>query len=252
MNINTDINILGSILDLTLISKTLNIDREKGSKDPNALSNTSLKTTRSLERYERAIRKTLVFFKKDELRDLFTTVFANEGLSEDCLSLLFLNISFNNELLDYLNQSIFFPAYFSGRIAIKKSEIVACINDLRQTEESIREWSASTIDVMARKYLALLDKFNLMEGGRYKSIKYRYINDKQLITFAYWLITIESKPNLLESKWLSYGFLEKESFRERILQKKFMKYLDVTYTGDSMKLEPRISYKDIYNELAKS
>jgi len=252
MNINTDINILGSILDLTIISKMLNVGEKNLSENANTLLNTKLKTTRSLERYERAIKNTLILFKNDEMKDLFVSVFANEGLSEDCLAILFLNASFNNDLLDYLSQSIYFPAFFSGRIAIKKDEIIACINDLKQSEDAVKKWSDSTIDVMARKYLALLGKFNLLEGGRNKSIKYKYINDKQLIIFVYWLLIIESKSNLLESKWLAYCFLDKETFKERILQKKFIKYINVSYTGDSMKFETLISYKGIYNELTKS
>ena len=91
MNINTDINVLGSILDLTIISKMLSLDGKNISENTTDLSNTKLKTTRSLQRYKRAIKNTLVFFKIAEVKDIFETVFVNEGLSEDCLAILFLN-----------------------------------------------------------------------------------------------------------------------------------------------------------------
>lgn len=245
MNINTDINVLASISDMNIIGTLLDLGR-------NTISNTKIKTTRSLQRYERAIKKTLIFFKNEEMKELCETVFIREGLSENCLAILFFNASFNNDLLNYLNQSIYFPALFSGRIAIKKYEIIACINDLKQSESAVKKWSTSTIDVMARKYLAFLEKFFLLEGGRNKSLKHKYIDDRQLIIFAYLLTKIESRSNLLESKWLNYCFLDKETFINRILQKKFMKYISVNYTGDAIKLKTQIAYKDIYNELDPS
>lgn len=252
MNINTDINILGSILDLNLINNVLQSQKDSVSGNTGSLSNTKLKTTRSLQRYERAIKNTLVYFNNGEVSELFGSVIFKDGLSENCLALLFLNASYNNDLLDYFNHNIFFPAFFGGRIAIKKDEIIACINDLKQSEVAVKEWSDSTIDVVARKYLALLEKFYLLEGGRYKTIRHKYIDDNQLILFLYWLIKIESKSNLLESKWLPYCFLDNETFIKQVLQKKYMKYINVIYTGDSMILKTLISYKDIYNELTKS
>jgi len=252
MNINTDINILGSILDLNLINNVLQSQKVGASGNTVNLSNTKLKTTRSLQRYERAIKNTLVYFNNGEVSELFESIFFKDGLSENCLALLFFNASFNNDLLGYFNHNIFFPAFFGGRIAIKKDEIIACINDLKQSEDSVKEWSDSTIDVVARKYLALLEKFYLLEGGRNKTIRHKYIDDNQLILFLYWLIKIESKSNLLESKWLPYCFLDNETFIKQVLQKKYMKYINVVYTGDSMILKTLISYKDIYNELTKS
>jgi len=251
MDINTDINVLGSIVDLNIIIPLLNRERNAVSENSNAIYTAKVKTTKSLKRYESAIKSTLIHIKNEETAELFGAVFKKEGLSENCLALLFLNASANNDLLDYLNQNVYFPALFSGRIAVKKDEVVACINDLTQREEALKKWSASTINVTASKYLSLLTKFKLFEGGRDKHITHRHIDDKQFIVFLYWLSKAESKPNLLKSKLLAYGFSDKETFINRVLQKKFMKFVNVNYTGASMTLEPLLPYKDIYNELAK-
>ena len=53
MNINTDINILGSILDLNLINNVLQSQKVDASGNTVNLSNIKLKTTRSLQRYIR-------------------------------------------------------------------------------------------------------------------------------------------------------------------------------------------------------
>lgn len=252
MNVNTDINVLGSIVDLTLIGNLLSLGIENDFGKNTELSNSKLKTTKTLRRYESAIQNTLIRFNEEEIKALVESVFIKEGLSDVCLSLLFLNASANNDLLDYINRNVYFPAYFSGRIAIQKSEIIACITDLKQIGVSVKKWSDSTIDVVSRKYLAFLHKFRLLEGGRNKTIRHKYMDDNRLIVFIYWLTKIETKPNLLTSKWLTYCFLDRETFIKRVLQKKFMKYIDVSYNGDWMKLETKFSYKDVYNELTKS
>lgn len=248
MNVNTDINVLGSIVDLKLIANILNA----GKKDTtaNTVFTTKVKTIKSLQRYESAIKNTILTFKNEQVKELLETIFVNEGLSEICLTMLFLNASFNNELLNYLNQNVFFPAYFSGRISINKDEVIACINDLKQNQDAIKKWTESTINVTASKYLSFLGKFLLLEKGHKKVIKHKYLDDKQLVLFVYWLIKTEAKSNKLSSKWLYYCFLEEETFKQRILQKNLIKYIDVIYTGDTMKLEAKIPYKDIYHELA--
>jgi hypothetical protein len=252
LNVNTDINVLGSIVDLTLIGNLINIGITSELEKNSDLSISKLKTARTFQRYERAIQNTLILFTNEEIKTLIESVFIKDGLSDDCLSLLFLNASVNNDLLDYINRNVYFPAYFSGRISIQKSEIIACITDLKQSEVAVKKWSDSTLDVVSRKYLAFLHKFRLLEGGRNKTIRHKYMDDKELIVFIYWLTKIETKPNLLTSKWLTYCFLDSETFIKRVLQKKFMKYIDVSYNGDWMKLGTQFSYKDIYNELTKS
>lgn len=65
-------------------------------------------------------------------------------------------MSLNNELLAYLNEKVYFPVLFSGRTIITAEEVSACLKELKQTEEGLKEWSDSTIDITASKYLTLL------------------------------------------------------------------------------------------------
>ena len=91
-----------------------------------------------------------------------------------------------------------------------------------------------------------------MEGSVNKTIAHTYLNDKMFVLFVYWLLTVAQKPNILESPWLKYCFLEKQSFIERVMQKKFSKYLNLNFNGEKMKIETIINYQNIYNELTKS
>ena len=47
-----------------------------------------------------------------------------------------------------------------------------------------------------------------MEGTLNKSITHAYLNDKMFVIFIYWLLSVELKPNILESNWLQYCFLK--------------------------------------------
>ncbi len=251
MTINSDINVIGSLPDLNLITLFLNDSIESLNKNGGHRAYTAIKTDKSVQRFEKAITGTLINFKNNELEHIFRSIVSVESISIDSLFLIFLNASNNNELLNYLNQSVFFPAMYSGRVGIKTTEVTACLNDLKQSEHDLQKWSDSTIETTASKYLTLLKKFNFMEGSVNKTISHTYLNDKMFVVFVYWLLSVEQKPNILESPWLKYCFLEKQSFIERVMQKRFSKYYNLNFNGEKMKIEPIINYQNIYNELTK-
>lgn len=247
--INSDINILGSLSDFSLINVFLKENEKLFNNVEGHHSYSNIKTIKSFKRFKNAINNTLLKFRNSNMEAMFRNVLDSEEISINSLFLLFWNASSNNELLAYLNQKVFFPAFYSGRVAIKKDEIVACLKELKRTEISMQKWSDSTINTTASKYLTLLKKFNLMEGSLIKTISHHYLNDKAFILFVYWILTVETKSNILESKWLQYCFFEKEIFIQRIMQKKFNKFIKLNYSGDKLKLETTISYEEIYDEL---
>jgi hypothetical protein len=255
MRINSDINVLGSILDLTLIEFLL---KNNGCSNEGYIKtngeqyiHTNIKTTKSYKRFKKAIYNTILKFYTPELEILFEKVVEHEGISPCSLRLIFWNASFNNELFDYLNEHVYFPAMYSGRATLKNDEVLACLNDLKQTEAALQKWSYSTLQTTASKYLTLLRKVNLMEGGAKKSILYQQLNEKDLVLFIYWLLAIENKPNLLESKWLKYCFMEKIALIQYVLQKKFTEYINVDFSGDSLKIKSILPYEVLFDELKK-
>lgn len=252
MHINSDINILGSLTDWNLIiwlsrnGQTIPIDKSDMYKF------TSIKTTKSLTTNIKVINDNFLSFKDSEIKSLTKSVLNIFGISNDTLLLLFWNASANNELLFHLNEKVYFPAFYSGRAAIRNDEVIACIKELKQTEDDLKKWSESTISVTSSKYLTLLKKFGLMEGSVNKSIKHPQLNDAMFVLFAYWIAAISDKPNLVNSSWLSYCFSENQTFLDRLLQKKFSKYFNVVYTGDKLSIEPIIPYESIYEHITKS
>jgi len=247
MQINTDINILGGLPDFNLIKHYLFSDKTGLALKADHYTFTAIKSDEAVRRFERAIIRTLVTFKNIEQASLIKSMILSESISQDSLYLLFWNASVNNELLHYLNSQVYFPSFYSGRLVIRKEEVGACIKDLREKEEQLKEWTIVTIETVASKYLTLLKKFNLLEGSNTKKILHPYLSDKMFVLFIYWLTATETSSNLLESEWLKYCFCEQPIFIERVMQKKFAKFFQLTFTGDKLKIEPTIPYQYIYD-----
>ncbi len=248
MKINSDINILGGLKDFELIRYFLKSNKNVDSDN----TSTSVRTEKSVRRFEKAIVSTFISFKNEETERLFSGYFLNEEISNDYLILLFWNASVNNDLLNYLNLQIFFPAFYSGRLILQPDEISACLNDLRSDEPKLKNWSKNTTETTASKYLTLLKKFNLLEGSQKKSIKHPFLSDKMFVYLVFWILSVENQTNILKSSWLPYSFSEKEFFIERILQNRFSKFWEVDYTGDKMRIKNLIEYGDIYDNDTKS
>jgi len=247
MLINTDINILGGLPDFNLVNHFLFTNQSNSETNEDHYIFTAIKTDKAVKRFGRAINSSFLKFKNQDIENLIRSMLREELISNDSLLLLFWNASFNNDLLGYLNDQVYFISFYSGRIAIKQDDVIACIKDLKEREVKLKKWSDSTIQTTSSKYLTLLKKFKFMEGSLNKRILHPYLNDKMFILFIYWMNAIETKSNLLESEWLKYGFCEQEVFIERVLQKKFSKFFQLTYTGDNFKIETSISYENIYD-----
>lgn len=251
MKINTDINIIGGMTDFNLIiSQLLEKNIYSVSEAAFEYSLSQCKTQKSYSRFSKAINNSLIHFTNEDLKQLYINILTTERISNLSLYLLFLNTAINNDLFNYLNQKAFFPAYYSGRTALRSDEVTACIKELRETEEILKSWSESSIKTTASKYLTVLKKFELMEGKSVKKILNKNLDDKAFILFIYWLLAVEENANLLQSKWLKYSFFEKEVFIQFISQKKFINYFNIQFTGDNLKIQLLIPYGDIYDKLS--
>jgi hypothetical protein len=247
VNINTDINILSNLPDLEVLKYLFDIKyfEKLGKYEHHGFSD--IKSLKSLKRFESAVRKSLLNFKSEKEKYLIDSVFYQESVSNDLKILLFWNLSNNNELFQYLNENVYFPALYSGRITIKSVEVQACIKDLLDKMTEYEKWTPITIAKTSSSYLRLLNKFNLMEGSLNKKFSTPYLNDKMFLLFIYWLTAVESKTNLLESEWIKYSFCERPVFIERLMLKKFSNFFQLTYTGDNLKIETTVPYSTIYD-----
>ncbi len=252
MKINTDINILGGLPDWNLIFVFLDEKYNTGEKNASHHQYTAIKTHKAVTRFKKAINSSILNFKNPKVESLVKSMLRSGSLTVDNILMLFWNASYNNNLLDYLNRSVYFPALYSGRISLRKEEVMACLTELKENQVQLKDWSLKTIDITASKYLTLLKKFHLLEGTQKKTLLHPHVTDIMFVMFVYWQQTIEQKSNILSSAWLQYSFLETNLFTERALQKKYSKFFNVSYTGDRLSIELLVPFENIYDVIKES
>ena len=248
MDINSDINILGGVPDYDLIRVYIAGEAKDKSSDEIQREYTTIKTEKAFKRFQRAIDKSMNSFKTSELKDMIQTFCNTESLDETMLLMFFWNMSLNNEMFAYLNEQVYFPILFSGRTIVTAEEVLACLKELKQGEETLQKWSDSTMSVTASKYLTVLKKLGLVDGGIKKKIVYKNLSDKQFLLFIYWLMQAEDSTNLGDSRWMKYGFMEKQYFIERCLQNKYRVYINLNFNGEILRAEPKMTYEEICHE----
>jgi len=249
MNITTDINILGGLPDWELVKVFLTGSVESMKSRGGTHGFTQIKTEKSVKRFEKAIKQSLLKFSNKDSELLFHKLLNEKGICNDTLLVLFWNGSLNNDLLHYLNDKVYFPALYSGRASLKNDEVEACLKELQATNKQIASWSDITIATTASKYLTLLKKFTLLEGGQKKSMNHPLLDDAVFVLFIYWLSGISEKANLIDSPWLNYAFSERNHLIDKLLQKKYSKYYNVTYLGDKLTIETTVPYAELYDKL---
>lgn len=248
MEINTDINILGGIPDYNLIRVYIAGEAKDMSSDEIQHKYTSIKTEKAFKRFHRAIDKCMNTFKSTDLKDMTQSLCSMQDLDETMLLLFFWNISLNNELFAYINESVYFPILFSGRTTVTSDEVLGCLKELKQNEASLQKWSDSTMSVTASKYLTVMKKLGLLDGSIKKKILYKNLTDKQFIVFTYWLMQAEESTNIGDSRWMKYSFMERQYFVERCLQHKYANFININFNGEILRAEPKLSYKEICHE----
>lgn len=252
MIINSDINVLGSIPDFELVNLYLKLIDSSVSENELIEGYQKIRTDKSIKRFGKAISSTFLSFQNNKIKELVVEVLSNEGISNQSLWVLFWNSAINNNLFNYLNNKVFFPAFYSGRLILRQDEIAHCLKELKQSEKDLQKWSDSTLEVTASKYLTLLKKFNLLEGKVSKSIRHPFLEDKEFILLVYFILAVETKSNLLKSPWIEYSLSETKYFIERVLDKRYSKYFEVNYSGDKLRLQPLIDYKELYYVINQS
>ena len=246
MHINSNINILGGLPEFDLIKFFL-IDSNNHGKSH--LEYSDIRTLKAVKRFKKAIEESFISENKN-INDLFSTFIKEMNISEN-LYYLFLLFSFKNDLFRYLNENIFFQIYYSGRRIIKKEEVEICLRDLQKNNETLANWSESTITTTASKYLTLLKKFGLLSGVQKKEIIYKNLSSEEFLVFVYFLSIAEKNSNKIHSEWIKYSFYENDFFLQKVLEKQLIRYVEVQYNGDNLKLKPMINYDKLY-ETSKS
>lgn len=241
---NTDINIIGSIPDYTIVYKAI----ELHSKTQDALEDSIIKnndfdfrTEKSRKRFVSALYSAFINFKNPLHKELIEKIFTSDVSLSTKQLLLFWQFSIINPLFYEINVDVFIKNYFSGRVSFQKDDVVAYIKDLISKNPQLKDkWSELTIETIASKYLTILKKLDLLEGSSKKTFKHIQISNEALLVFIELVLVAE--PNLsdfLKSKYFPLVFMSKESFLERAKELAMKGHLELSYNGTALKLESK-------------
>lgn len=151
--------------------------------------------------------------------------------------MLFWIFSMNNRLFYEMNRDVYLKFYFQGRAELPMPEVLAYLKELvNQNPELKDRWSEKTIRTIASKYLTILKKFGLLEGGQKKSFNYVSVSDEMLALFVHLHKLREpQEKNLLEDEFFPFSFVSKETLLDRMKRLGKKGWINMNYTGTTLR-----------------
>ncbi|MCK5198103.1 MAG: DUF1819 family protein [Spirochaetales bacterium] len=251
---DTTINIIGGLKDSSIIYKAIDayFNQDNSIRDfVSGRNEFNLRTERSRTRVERAVKRAFLQFRNQEHRDLIENLFrSNVSLPEREL-ILFWQFALNNQLFCEISTQVFMKVYFSGRTGISKDDVVAWMKDfLYQNKQLNLNWSESTINTLATKYLNFMTKLNFLEGVRVKSFRTIKTSAESLVLFLYFTKLYNPQiSNILESKILTLSFVSSKDLLERFKKLSLKGFFNMNFNGVVLNIELTHSFKGICDVL---
>lgn len=242
---NSDINILGSIPDYSLIIVSVANDF---SQNDAAIQNFIFRTSKTLPRFQKAIRNNFFQFKNDDHQSLFRNAIMSEQLSQASkLLLLFWQLIYSNALFADITREVFFHYFYAGRISLVKDDVLVYLNHLKSTSLNIQGWSNKTIETIASKYLTILKKLGLAEGGLRKEIVHPYMEDALFVYFIRLLVITHSERNIVKHPDLLHGFMDESQIIAKLKRASNQEYWNINQIGNDLTIE--LKNYELYNRL---
>ena len=251
---DTTINVIGGLRDCSVIYKAIESHFSQVDTLKDLISGRNefnLRTEKSRERVERAVKRAFLHFKNQDHKDLIQSVFlGNASLPEKEL-ILFWQFALSNRLFREISTRMFTKVYFSGRTTISKDDIIAYLKEfLSQNKKLNLSWSERTINTLSTKYLNLMTKLNFLEGVRTKSFKHIKTSVQSLVVFLYFAQFHDPKnSNILKNEILPLSFIAPEDIRERLKKLSLQGFLNMSFNGVALNIELTHSCKGIGDAL---
>ena len=251
---DTTINIIGGLKDCSVIYKAIEAHFSEDDSFDELISERNefvLRTERSRNRIASAINSTFLSFFNDDHKDLIENIFSSPSPLEPKQLILFWQFALTNRLFLEISGNVFVPTYFSGRTTLPKEDIVAYLKDfLKKEPGEALNWSESTINTIATKFLNFMTKLNLLSGARIKKFEHIQLSSELLALFLYFAkLYAPTCVNLLDNAFLPLSFIGPGSIVERIKKISQKGLVAMSYDGVSLKVELTHSYKGICDAL---
>ena len=251
---DTTINVIGSLKDCEIIYKTIETYFDESDTLKKMISDRNefnLRTEKSRSRIGRGVEVGFLQFKNQDHKDLIQSIFlSNPSLTNKEL-ILFWQFALSNRLFREISSQVFIKAYVSGRTYMPKEDIIAYVKEmLNKNKELNIEWSETTINTLATKYMAFMTKLNILQGARKKSFNHIKISAESLVLFLYFAKLYQPKnSNILINEMLPLSFISKEDIQERLKKLSLKGLINMNFNGIDLNIELIHSYKGIYDAL---
>lgn len=232
---NSSINVMGSIPDFAPM-----IDSIKDEITSQSLNDSifMFRTEKTLYRFQKAINDSILQFANAEHLNIFAKAIQNEGFSyKDKLLILFWQMTFANSLFNRISADVFMNAIYSGRVSLMSDEILSLLHHIHEVEPGEITWSEATVKITASKYLTLLKKLGLAEGGTRKEIIHPSISSELFVFFIKLALIVYPETKKLDNEMMQFSFLDRESLIQRLKRIEFLPYWNISQIGDNVTIE---------------
>ena len=210
-----------------------------------------IRTTKTRNKVNWAINKTILKLINEDHRDLVGEIFQDRTPQQDKKFAFFWHFCLNNRLFREITINVFTKVYFSGREQLSKEDIIAYIKDISdKNDPSKPSWSEDTIYRLATKYLSLMTKFDFVTSGRIKSFNHIRPSTEALILFLYFSkLYAPNVTNIMENELLPTCFISVEDIQSRLKKLSMQGFFNMSFNGLALNIELTHSHKEICNAL---
>ena len=254
----SDINVIASIPDFNLINDVISaFAHEKGEDYINEeifkQNVYGIRTLKSRKRFLSAINKTFIKFKTEEHQKVFYALFSQNNFVNIKKIALYLQFAFNDQLFYELTSKVNMKLYKSGRLTVPKDEFTAYLYDLRDKNTDIKNWSNSTIDIIASKYLTLLKKLGFLKGRIRKEFCQIDIDDPTIVYLTYLLKSLGNKnPDIMKNPYINILPISQESLYKGIKKLSLVDYFTIFTLGHDLKINLKYGFEEIVNVIIQN
>lgn len=254
----SDINVIASIPDFNLINDVISAfayhkSEEYINEEIFKQNVYGIRTLRSRKRFLSAIIKTFIKFKTKEHQQVFYTLFAQNNFSNLKRMALYFQFSFNDQLFFELTTKVYMKLYKAGRLTVSKDEFNAYLYDLRDRKPDIQNWSNSTIDIVASKYLTLLKKLGFLKGRFRKEFCTLDLDDPTIVYMVYLLKSLGNiNPDIMKNPYLDILPYSNDNLYRRIKKISLVDYFKIYTLGYDLKVNLKYKFEEIINVIIQN
>lgn len=143
--------------------------------------------------------------------------------------------------------------YKAGRLTVPKDEFTAYLYDLRDKQPDIQNWSNSTIDIIASKYLTLLKKLDFLKGRFRKEFCTLDLDDSTIVYLVYLFKSLGNvNPDIMKNPYLDILPYSKDNLYKRIKKISLIDYFTIYTLGYDLKINLKYGFEEIVDVIIQN